>query len=157
MALTQKEVEVKIINLSPHPLPVYATEGAAGADIHAWLPQGTIELAPLERALIPTGIYLELPSGFEAQLRPRSGIALHKGITLLNSPATIDSDYRGEIKVLVINLSRSTQKITDGERIAQIVIVPVVRAYWLQVKKLNTTERGERGFGHTGVHKLDGQ
>lgn len=149
-----REVEVKIINRSPHPLPVYATEGAAGADIHAWIPEGVVKLAPMERTLISTGIHIELPPGFEAQLRPRSGIALHKGITLLNSPATIDSDYRGEIKVLVINLSRTTQTIADGERIAQMVIAPVVRAKWLQVKELTSTPRGEGGFGHTGTLKL---
>ncbi len=151
--MSVQKVKVKIYKKSPHPLPVYKTEGSAGADLHAWIPEGIIVLAPLERRLISTGIWIALPRGFEAQIRPRSGLALEKGITLLNSPGTIDSDYRGEIKVIVINLSGEPQVLEDGMRIAQLVIKPVVTAQWepvMELTELGETERGEGGFGHTG-------
>ncbi len=119
-------------------------------DLRAWLRE-PIVLQPGERALIPTGVYIELPPGYEAQVRPRSGIALRKGITMLNSPGTIDWDYRGEIRVLVINLSQEPQTIEDGERIAQLVVAPVVRVQWEQVERLASTDRNEGGFGHTGL------
>ncbi len=140
---------VKIINNSTHALPTYATEQAAGMDLRAWLPE-TITLAPLERRLIPTGLHIQLPTGYEAQIRPRSGLALKHGLTLLNSPGTIDADYIGEIKVLLINLSHEPCLIQDGERIAQMIIAPYAHATWLAVTELSVTERGDGGFGSTG-------
>jgi dUTP pyrophosphatase len=144
-----EKIQVKIINRSSNPLPAYETAGAAGMDIRASLTE-TVELKPLERALIPTGLFIELPHGFEAQVRPRSGLAIKQGITCLNTPGTIDSDYRGEIKVILINLSADLQKINNGDRIAQMVIQQVEQANWLVVDTLNETVRGEGGFGHTG-------
>ena len=143
-------MKVQIINKSKHPLPAYATEQSAGMDIRANLEQ-PIVLKPLQRCLVPTGLSIALPSGYEAQLRPRSGLALKKGITLLNTPGTIDADYRGEIGVIVINLSAEDFIIEDGERIAQMVIARYEQAEWQEVEVLEDTERGAGGFGHTGV------
>ena len=140
---------VPIINNSHHPLPSYATEGSSGMDLRAFI-DVPISLVTLERRLIPTGIYLELPQGYEAQIRPRSGLAIKQGITCLNSPGTIDAYYRGEIKVILINLSSEIQTINDGDRIAQMVIQPVEQIEWTQVENINETKRGEGGFGHTG-------
>ena len=140
---------VKIINKSSNPLPAYATEDAAGMDLKADIPQPVI-LRPLERQLIPTGIFIELPSGYEAQVRPRSGMAIKQGITCLNSPGTIDTDYRGELKVILINLSDTEQSIHPGDRIAQMVIGRVEKVVWEPVEKINQTVRSDGGFGHTG-------
>ena len=142
-------IRVKIINQSPHPLPAYATEGSAGMDLRANLP-GPIELQPFQRQMIPTGIYLELPPGYEAQVRPRSGLAAKQGITCLNSPGTVDSDYRGELKVILINLSPEVQVLHPGDRIAQLVVGPVVRVEWDEVGEIGVTARNTGGFGHTG-------
>ncbi|MEI6947877.1 dUTP diphosphatase [Paraflavisolibacter sp. H34] len=143
------EVAVKIVNKSTNPLPEYVTEGAAGMDIRASL-EAPLELPPLGRALVPTGLYLELPAGFEAQVRPRSGLAIRQGITCLNTPGTIDSDYRGEIKVILINLSAEAQVIAAGDRIAQIVVQRVERVRWESVALLSETVRNHGGFGSTG-------
>jgi dUTP pyrophosphatase len=145
-----QKVKVKIINQSPNALPDYATEGSAGMDIRAHLP-GPLVLKPLERQLIPTGLYMELPLGYEAQVRPRSGLAIKQGITCLNSPGTVDSDYRGEIKVILINLSNEEQVLHPGDRIAQMVISPVVQAGWEAVEEISVTARNAGGFGHTGL------
>jgi dUTP pyrophosphatase len=142
-------ITVKIINQSPHPLPAYATEGAAGMDLRANL-SGPVELQPLERQMIPTGLYIELPPGYEAQVRPRSGLAAKQGITCLNSPGTVDSDYRGELKVILINLSSQVQVLHPGDRIAQLVVGPVVRVDWEEVEEIGATVRNTGGFGHTG-------
>ena len=142
-------IKVKIINQSPNALPDYATEGSAGMDLRAHLP-GPVVLKPLERQLIPTGLYMELPLGYEAQVRPRSGLAIKQGITCLNSPGTVDSDYRGEIKVILINLSNEEQVLHPGDRIAQMVISPVVQAGWEVVEEISVTARNAGGFGHTG-------
>ncbi|MFT4061624.1 MAG: dUTP diphosphatase [Edaphocola sp.] len=141
--------KVNIINQSKHPLPRYQTEGSAGMDLCANI-DAAISLQPLERTLVPTGLYMELPLGLEAQVRPRSGMAVKKGITVINSPGTIDSDYRGEIKVAIVNLSGETQTIEDGERVAQMVIARHETIDWNQVAALNETVRGAGGFGHTG-------
>ena len=143
------EVIIKIINTSSNDLPEYATEGSSGMDIRADLQQPVV-LQPLERAMIPTGIFLEIPYGYEAQMRPRSGLAHKQGITCLNSPGTIDSDYRGELKVILINLSSQTQIISNGERIAQIVIAKVEKASLKVADTLETSVRGDGGFGHSG-------
>ena len=142
-------IQVKIINQSPHPLPAYATEGSAGMDLRANL-SGPVELKPLERQMIPTGIYIELPTGYEAQVRPRSGLAARQGITCLNSPGTVDSDYRGELKVILINLSSEVQVLHPGDRIAQLVVAPVLRVGWEEVEEIGLTMRNTGGFGHTG-------
>jgi dUTP pyrophosphatase len=142
-------IQVKIINQSKHSLPAYATNGAAGMDLKADIPQ-TISLQPMERQLIPTGIFIELPPGYEAQVRPRSGLALRHGITCLNSPGTVDADYRGELKVILINLSNSEQQIHPGDRIAQMVVSRVEKVDWHPVTELNETVRSDGGFGHTG-------
>lgn len=142
-------MKIKIINKSKHPLPEYETKFSAGLDLRANIEE-KVELLPLERALIGTGIFIELPEGFEAQIRPRSGLALKKGISVLNSPGTIDSDYRGEIGVILVNLSNGHVIIEDGERIAQIVIAKHEKAEWFESKELIQTERGEGGFGSTG-------
>jgi dUTP pyrophosphatase len=144
-----QKIEVNIVNTSANPLPAYATEGAAGMDLRANISE-TITLQPLERKLVPTGLFIELPLGYEAQVRPRSGMAINQGITCLNSPGTIDSDYRGEIKVILINLSNETQQIKQGDRIAQMVICKTEQAKLQLVQQLNETARGEGGFGHTG-------
>jgi dUTP pyrophosphatase len=145
------KIDVNIVNTSSNQLPAYATEGAAGMDLRANLVEPVV-LQSLERKLVPTGLFIELPDGYEAQVRPRSGLAINQGITCLNSPGTIDSDYRGEIKVILINLSSETQEIKHGDRIAQMVISKVTKAALHLVEELNLTARGEGGFGHTGKH-----
>ena len=143
-------MQVKIINNSEHALPAYETTHSAGMDLRANLEQ-PICLKPLERKLIPTGLFIELPEGYEAQIRPRSGLAFKKGVTVLNSPGTIDADYRGEIKVLLINLSNEDFLIENGERIAQMIVSAHSRVEWSPVESLMETSRGAGGFGHTGV------
>lgn len=140
---------VRIVNKSAHPLPSYATQLSAGMDLRANT-QEPIVLQPLERALVPTGLYISLPKGFEAQVRPRSGLAAKKGITVLNAPGTIDADYRGEVKVILVNLSDRAVTLDAGERVAQMVIAPCIQIEWEQVEELDVTERGEGGFGSTG-------
>lgn len=142
-------MKIQIINKSHHPLPAYATELSAGMDIRANISE-PISLKPLERCLVPTGLFIALPKGFEAQIRPRSGLAIKKGITVLNSPGTIDADYRGEICIILVNLSSSTFVIEDGERIAQMIIARHEQPEWEEVDILDETERGAGGFGHTG-------
>ena len=142
-------MKVKIVNRSKHALPEYATIHSAGMDIRANLNEPVV-MKPLERKLIPTGLYIELPEGYEAQIRPRSGLAIKKGITVLNSPGTIDADYRGEICVILVNLSLEDFEINDGERICQMVIAAHAQAEWIEVEELGQTERGAGGFGHTG-------
>ena len=142
-------LNVQIINKSKHPHPAYATELSAVMDIRANLNE-PISLAPMQRCLVPTGLYIALPEGFEAQVRPRSGLAIKKGITVLNSPGTIDADYRGEVCIILVNLSAETFVIEDGERIAQMVIARHEQALWQEVEVLDETERGAGGFGHTG-------
>lgn len=142
-------MKVQIINKSHHPLPAYATTQSAGMDIRANLLE-PVELKPLERKLIPTGLYIALPDGYEAQMRPRSGLAIKHGITLLNTPGTIDADYRGEIGVILVNLSNEPFVINDGERICQMVIASYQQVEWEAVEVLDDTERGAGGFGHTG-------
>ncbi|MBO8484332.1 MAG: dUTP diphosphatase [Bacteroidetes bacterium] len=142
-------MKVKIINKSAFPVPAYATDMSAGMDLKADL-QEPVELAPLQRAMIPTGLYIALPEGTEAQIRPRSGLAAKHGITVLNSPGTIDADYRGEIRVILVNLSDTTFVINPGERIAQMVIARYEKAEWEETDTLDATERGEGGFGSTG-------
>ncbi len=142
-------VQVKIVNQSQHSLPAYQTEHAAGMDVYANL-EAEIKLQPLERALIPTGFFIELPLGYEAQIRPRSGLAYKHGITVLNSPGTIDADYRGEVKVLLVNLSNETFIIKNGERIAQMIIAPYTQIQWQPVESLSETQRGTGGYGSTG-------
>ena len=144
-----KPIEIKIVNTSSNALPEYATSGASGMDIRANLdsPQ---TLQPLERKLVPTGIFIEIPYGYEVQIRPRSGLAIKQGITCLNTPGTIDADYRGEIKVILINLSQQEQVIQHGDRIAQMVVQKVEQAIWRPVEELEVTERNAGGFGHTG-------
>lgn len=144
-------MKVQIINKSKHSLPAYATEQSAGVDLRANVNE-PITMQPLERKLIPTGLFISLPKGYEAQVRPRSGLAIKKGITVLNSPGTIDADYRGEICVILINLSKEPFVIEDGERIAQMVIARHEQAEWEEVQVLDETERGAGGFGHTGKH-----
>lgn len=143
-------LDVNIINKSRHPLPSYATEGAAGMDVRANLSE-PIVLNPLERAVVPTGLYVAIPKGYECQVRPRSGLAAKHGITVANAPGTIDSDYRGEVKVILVNLSGSPFTIADGERIAQLVIARYERIEWHPVESLDDTDRGDGGFGHTGL------
>ena len=143
-------MEIKIINKSKHPLPQYATALSAGVDLRANI-DAPIVLQPMQRVLVPTGLFMALPEGYEAQVRPRSGLALKKGITVLNTPGTIDADYRGEIGVILVNLSDAPFEITDGERIAQMVIARHERAEWAEGDTLDVTERGAGGFGHTGV------
>jgi dUTP pyrophosphatase len=143
-------VQVAIINKSSNPLPAYATPGSAGMDIRANLPS-PITLEPLQRYLVPTGLYIELPQGYEGQMRPRSGLAIKQGLTCLNSPGTIDSDYRGELKVVLVNLGHEAQRIEHGDRIAQLVINKVEQVGLVQVTELNGSLRGVGGFGHTGV------
>ena len=144
-----QKLKVKIINNSPNALPEYATEGSAGMDLRAHL-EAPVVLQPLERQLIPTGLFIELPLGFEAQVRPRSGLAVKQGITCLNTPGTIDSDYRGEIKVILINLSQEPQTLHPGDRIAQMVVGPVIQVSWEAVSAIAESGRGAGGFGHTG-------
>ncbi len=143
-------MKVQIINRSKHQLPAYATDLSAGMDLRANIDE-PIELQPLQRILVPTGLFMALPEGYEAQVRPRSGLAIKKGITVLNSPGTIDADYRGEVCVILVNLSSEPFLITDGERIAQMVIARYEQVEWSEVEVLSDTERGAGGFGHTGV------
>jgi len=140
---------IPIVNHSHHPLPAYATQGSSGLDLRAFV-TAPVQLAPLERALIPTGLHIALPNNWEAQVRPRSGLAIKQGLTCLNTPGTVDADYRGEIKVILINLSNEIQVIQDGDRIAQIVFQQVEKMEWQLVENLETTQRGDGGFGHTG-------
>jgi dUTP pyrophosphatase len=142
-------VKIKIVNTSNNSLPEYATEGASGVDLRADL-VAPVSFQPLERKLVPTGLYIELPMGFEAQVRPRSGLAIRQGITCLNSPGTIDSDYRGEIKIVLVNLSAEIQIINPGDRIAQMVVQKVERIAWEEVTVLTETTRNSGGFGSTG-------
>ena len=142
-------MEVKIVNKSNNELPAYSTQMSAGMDVRAFLSKPVV-LKALERKLIPTGLYVEIPEGYEAQIRPRSGLALKKGITILNSPGTIDADYRGEVGIILINLSNEDFVIESGERICQMIIAPHETVQWNLVEKLEETTRGEGGFGHTG-------
>ncbi|TAH04261.1 MAG: dUTP diphosphatase [Sphingobacteriales bacterium] len=142
-------MNIKIKNESGHPLPAYATADAAGMDIMANLPTPLV-LQPMQRSLIPTGLFIELPQNFEAQIRPRSGLAIKNGITCLNTPGTIDADYRGEIKVILINLSNEPHTIQNGDRIAQMIVAPVTQAVWQEVTSISATQRNAGGFGHTG-------
>lgn len=143
------DMKIKIVNRSKHALPEYATSLSAGLDLRANIDE-PIVLKSLERKLVPTGLFIELPEGYEAQIRPRSGLAIKHGISLVNTPGTIDADYRGEIGVIMINLSKDDFTINDGERICQMVIARHERAEWIEVDTLNETERGAGGFGHTG-------
>jgi dUTP pyrophosphatase len=142
-------MKIRIVNKSGHQLPEYSTIAAAGMDIRASIDKDIV-LKPMERKLIPTGLFLELPVGYEAQIRPRSGLAIKKGVTVLNSPGTIDSDYRGEVCIIMVNLSKEDFVIKDGERICQMVIARHEKAEWIEVDNLMETERGAGGFGHTG-------
>lgn len=142
-------MKIRIVNHSKHPLPVYETVASAGMDLRANLDEEVL-LKPLERSLVPTGLFIEIPLGYEAQIRPRSGLAAKKGITLLNTPGTIDADYRGEIKVILVNLSNEDFVVRDGERIAQMIIAAHQQAEWVEVQELEETARGAGGFGHTG-------
>jgi len=143
-------MKIKIVNTSHHPLPSYETAASAGMDLRASLDEPVL-LGSLERTLIPTGLFIELPEGYEAQIRPRSGLAIKKGISLVNTPGTIDADYRGEIKIILINLSKEDFLVEDGERIAQMIISRHEKAEWIQVEALNKTDRGAGGFGHSGT------
>lgn len=143
-------MKIKIVNTSKHPLPSYTTLMSAGMDLRANL-EAAVLLKPLERKLIPTGLFIELPDGFEAQIRPRSGLTLRKGITVLNTPGTVDADYRGEIGIILINLSNEDFIVEDGERICQMIINKYEKAEWIEVDELSSTERGAGGFGHTGI------
>ena len=145
-----EKVEVKIVNKSPNALPAYSTELSAGMDLRAWLDKPVV-LKPMERALISTGIFIELPAGYECQIRPRSGLALKRGLTVLNSPGTIDADYRGEVCVILANMSNEEQVIENGERVCQMVVAHHSTVVWHQVEALSDTERGAGGFGHTGT------
>jgi dUTP pyrophosphatase len=144
-------LNVRVVSRSKHPLPEYSTGLSAGMDIRANIEE-SISLRPGERCLVPTGLFLELPAGFEAQIRPRSGLALKKGVTVLNSPGTIDADYRGEVGIILINHSNETFEIVDGERICQMVVARHECVVWEPVMEVNSTARGEGGFGHTGKH-----
>lgn len=143
-------MNVRIVNRSGYPLPAYKTVGSAGMDLHAAI-ETPVRLGPLERQLLPTGLFIELPQGYEAQIRPRSGLAVKKGLSMVNTPGTIDSDYRGEIKVILVNLSNDVQEVEPGERIAQMVIAAYTQVSWEEVSELSETVRGEGGFGSTGT------
>ncbi len=143
-------MQVKIVNKGPHALPQYGTALSAGMDLRAWLHE-PLTLGPLERALVHTGIYMQLPAGYECQVRPRSGLALKRGLTVLNSPGTIDADYRGEVCVILANMSNEPQTIDDGERICQLVVARHETVEWQPVESLDDTDRGAGGFGHTGT------
>ena len=145
------QATVQIVNTSHHSLPSYATLGSSGMDLRAFL-LAPVQLSPMERTLIPTGLFIAIPENWEAQIRPRSGLAIKQGLTCLNTPGTIDADYRGEIKVILINLSSEVQTINDGDRIAQMVFQQVEKVSWELVQQLDNTERGDGGFGHTGKH-----
>lgn len=144
-----EKIQVKIVNHGPHPLPAYSTPQSAGMDLRAWLDH-PVTLQPLERVMLHTGIYMALPEGYECQIRPRSGLALKRGLTVLNSPGTIDADYRGEVCVIIANLSNEPQTIEDGERICQMIVARHETVEWHAVEVLDDTERGAGGFGHTG-------
>jgi dUTP pyrophosphatase len=144
-------MKVKIINKSNNELPAYETACSAGMDLRAYLPDGAILLKPLQRALVPTGLFMEIPNGYEGQVRPRSGLAIKNGISVLNTPGTIDADYRGEIKIILVNLSDKNFVINSGERIAQIVFAKCEQMEVVNVETLSETERGTGGFGHTGI------
>lgn len=146
-----KSVKVKIINKSHHPLPEYGTFEAAGTDVRAYLPEGSICIKPGQRALVPTGLYMQLPSGYECQIRPRSGLALRNGITVLNSPGTVDADYRGEICAILANLGSEDFTINDGDRVCQMVIKEYTKVEWEPTTRLDRTEREDGAFGHTGI------
>ncbi len=143
-------IKVRVVNKSHHQVPEYQTVGSAGMDIRVSLSE-PVALQPLERKLMPTGLYMALPPGYEAQIRPRSGLAIKRGLTVVNTPGTIDSDYRGEIMIPLINLSQETQVINDGERVAQMIIATYEQISWDAVQELDGTERGEGGFGHSGI------
>ena len=143
-------MKIRIVNKSSNPLPHYATTASAGIDLRANL-ENEVVIKPMHRTLIPTGLFIEIPIGYEAQVRPRSGLAIKKGVTVLNTPGTIDADYRGEIMVILINLSNEDFVVKNGERIAQMVIAAHEQAEWVEVSELNDTQRGAGGFGHTGV------
>ena len=143
-------MQLKIVNTSNNPLPAYETKSSAGMDLRAYLPEGPITLEPLQRGLVPTGLYMEIPEGYEGQVRPRSGLAIKSGITVLNSPGTVDADYRGQVCVILINLSDKPFTINSGDRIAQLVIARCEQVETEQVEVLSETERGAGGFGHTG-------
>ncbi len=147
-----ERIKVKIINKSHHPLPEYATAGAAGMDIRAYLPKGPVVLKRFQRALIHTGLYMQLPQGYECQIRPRSGLSLNYGLSIVNSPGTVDCDYRGEIGVMLINLGEDDFVVNDGERICQMVITEYTHVKWEEVKELDRTVREDGAFGHTGVN-----
>ncbi|HNY03812.1 MAG TPA: dUTP diphosphatase [Bacteroidales bacterium] len=144
-------MKIRIVNTSGQPLPAYETEFSAGMDLRANLPEEII-LKPLERALVPTGLFVEIPAGYEAQVRPRSGLAAKHGITVLNTPGTIDADYRGEVRVILVNLSSEAFTIRNGERIAQMIIAAHEKAEWVPTDELGSTSRGSGGFGHTGTN-----
>lgn len=144
-------IEVKVINKSHHPLPDYGTFEAAGMDVRAFLPDGPVTLKPGQRALIPTGLAIQLPQGYECQIRPRSGLALHHGLSIVNTPGTVDADYRGEIGVILINLGQEDFVVNDGERICQMVITRYSHVKWEEVKELDRTKREKGAFGHTGT------
>ncbi|MBX2905594.1 MAG: dUTP diphosphatase [Taibaiella sp.] len=150
LPLQSHMIQVQIINKSPHALPAYQTEGSSGMDLRAWLKE-PVTLQPLERHVIPTGLYMSLPIGYEAQIRPRSGMAIKRGLTVINSPGTIDSDYRGEIMVGIVNLSNEAQTIEDGERIAQMIVSAYATVAWESAEVLDDTVRGDGGFGHSGT------
>lgn len=145
------EQKVKIINRSHHELPRYATPGASGMDVRAYLPDGPVTIPSLGRVLIPTGIYVQLPRGLELQVRPRSGLALKQGITVANSPGTVDSDYRGEVGIILLNVGAEPFTVSDGDRVAQLVIAPYVHIWWEPVERLDETVREDGAFGHTGT------
>jgi dUTP pyrophosphatase len=142
--------EVKIVNKSHHEVPAYQTAGSSGMDVRAWL-EAPLTLAPMQRALVPTGLFLEMDQSLECQVRPRSGLALKKGLTVLNTPGTIDADYRGEVGIILVNLSADTVTLSDGERIAQLVFCKVEKVNLVSVQELSSSERGEGGFGSTGT------
>ena len=143
-------MKLNIVNTSNNPLPAYETRNSAGMDLRAYLPEGPVTLEPMQRALVPTGLYMEIPEGYEGQVRPRSGLAIKSGITVLNSPGTIDADYRGQVCVILINLSDKAFVINSGDRIAQLIITRCEQMAPVQVETLSETERGAGGFGHTG-------
>lgn len=143
-------MKVNIVNKSNNKLPAYETVNSAGMDLRAFLPEGPMTLQPMQRALVPTGLYMEIPEGYEGQVRPRSGLAIKSGITVLNTPGTIDADYRGQVCVILINLSDTPFTIQNGDRIAQIIFAKCEQAELVEVEELTTTERGAGGFGHTG-------
>lgn len=150
--MSLQHLHVKIINRSHHPLPAYETPGAAGMDVRAYLPKGPVTLGPGQRALIPTGLYMQLPEGYECQIRPRSGLALNYGITIANSPGTVDADYRGEIGIILLNTSNETFTVNDGERICQMVITRYTPVTWEETERLDRTVREDGSFGHSGVN-----